>query len=364
MIVDAEALQRAHAIVASTGAPMLRWHTGPRGMDLRGVGDLFSAEAVVAGSSQAASPFNFAAPTRLTGAWLNGIRGEVIVELDESQRVVDLAAERSSITVAVELYGQDLASADNLTFDLDGLSVLSTGADLWQAIDDVSWASSLRAKSFKDQRFRAVHLSYGRVWATDTSNGAWIDLELPEDAYPMIPADLGAITKHVDMDTAVVALDPKGRLRVIDGDCDLVAPLIGGDPLANLTEHEAVIRARNGGQRCTVNSKHLHDALTRLDRVDLDELAKNANLDGRVQLSFADGCCELAVLVHGRKAIESIDAEHAGDCSMIFPIKRLRECIAFLDTDEVELSFFSIKAPVTFDAGDRHAFLMPVVTKL
>jgi len=363
VIVEAAALQRAHDIAASTGSPMIRWHTGPHGMDLRGVGPSFSAEAIVPVLDGDES-FGFAAPATLAGAWLKGVTGQIHVVFDPDQRLVALAAERSAIELAVATYGPDMLPADNLSLDTEDLTVLGVSSELWAAIEAVSWATAARSKAVNEAQWKAVHVSHGKVWATDKSNGAWIDMAIPEEACPMIPQGLGAIGKHVDMDSAVVAIDSKNRLRVIDSDCDLVAPLIAGEPLGDLMSNEQIIRTREQGYEYVVSSKELTDALARLDRVDIDELANNAGLGGRVKLDFSGGQLNLEVLVHKRRAIESIDADFGPDTFWLMPIRRLREVVDFLDAEELVIRFFSKKAPIVIDAEDRHVFLMPVTGDL
>lgn len=358
MIVEAATLQRAHDIAASTGSPMIRWHTGPHGMDLRGVGPSFSAEAIVP-VLDGDDSFSFAAPATLAGAWLKGVTGEIHVVFDPDQRLVALAAERSAIELAVATYGPDMLPADNLSLDTEDLTVLGTSSELWAAIDAVSWATAARSKAINEAQWKAVHVSYGKVWATDKSNCAWIDMDIPDEACPMIPPGLGAIGKHVDMDSAVVAIDSKNRLRVIDSDCDLVAPLIAGEPLGDLMTNAQIVRSREEGYSYVVSSKALMDALARLDRVDIDELAANAGHGGRVKLDFSGGQLNLEVLVHKRRAIESIDADFGPNAWWLVPIRRLRDAIDFLDAEELDLRFFSKKAPIVIDAGPRHVVMMP-----
>ena len=366
MIVKATDLQRAHKLAASTGSRFIRWHTPDNAtLVLRGMGPYFSGEAELP-ADEIGDPLNVAAPTALVNAWLNGINSDIAVEFDPAEKVMNLGTARSGIEVAVATHGEELSALDNLTLPRETLNVIGIGDELWGAIADVSWASALGLKSNNVPAYEAVHVSYGKVWATNRSQGAWIDMDLPEGHFPMIPAAISSLGSAVSMETAIVAIDGTNRLRVRDDWFDLAAPLVAGDPLPDHMSHAAILASRDHGATITCSSKEVTDALARLDRVDADELSSRAGMHGRVEMSSdGDGRLLLAVRVKDRKAVETIDAE-CDELRFIMPMGKLKAMLAFLATDELTIHHHggAINKPLVIDAGRRHAMMMPVAGKL
>lgn len=360
MIVDAEALARAHDVGKGTTAPFTRWHTTAKDLSLRSNGPSFYTETLI--GVEEPRPLNVAVPTALAGAWLKGIKGPVTVDLDGV--VLRLASERSSIEISTQIDGPDLAAAEHLEFGTEGLTVLGLGGDIWSAINAVSWASALGSESNNDARFDAAHCSFGKVWATDRSQGAWIDMDLPECALPMIPVELGAISKLVDVDTAVIGVDLANRLRIIAEYSDVIAPLIAGEPFPDFMDHAAIKKVREEGSSFRFSAKAFLDALRRLDRVDLDQAATKANMKARVEVACTPTQIQLSVLVDKRRATEIVDADNDGSFTTVTQIGKLRSVVKFLDVPEVTLKFSGERQPIVADAGDRHLMTMPVTGKL
>lgn len=361
MIADAQELIQVHQIVAGTGAKVVRWAVEEGWLKLRAIGASFSAEANL--SAKDMPELCVGTPTALVSSWLKGIEGEVEITFEASDRVLRFEAGHSNIEVGVITHSEDLIRANNLNLERANITVLGMGGDIWNAAEAVAWASAVGVVSNVDPRFEAVHCSYGKVWATDRSQGAWVDMDLPNEALPMIPPGLSAMAAFIDMDRAVIGVDAHNRLRVFSPVAELVAPLFAGDPFGDFMDHERIRETKAKGEVVIFTTKAMIEGLRRLDRVDQDDLAKRANVKGRVELSSGgDGQMRLSVLVDKRRATETIDCD-SGSFTTIVPLGRFRALLKFLGAEETVM-MLNGNGPITFDEDNRHAMQLPIVGRL
>lgn len=357
MIADAEELTAAHGKAATSKSQFLLWDVRGTQLTFRGSGPDYITEA----TAGVTDPFEMmvAAPTNLAAGWLRGTEGPMEIELDGP--VLRLATPRSAIEIEVITRGDEIARLANPPQGED-LEPLGITGDLWAAMKAVTWASAANTASVSDGRFKAVHLSYGKVWGVSPATGtlALIHTELPEGVCPMVPATVAALGAIVHPEALVVA-DNANRLWVLEDTASWTAPLVGGDPLEDLTANPMLDRARDG-QRTTLNVKQLNDALTRLDRVDVDEFAKQRAMSGRVQLkTLSETTLGLSVLVGKRRATEAIEV--SGDpLSKVFLLGLLRSLVGFAEgAEELEIRHVSAAngkgGQVYICHGDREAWV-------
>ena len=363
MIVDSASLAAVHRKVAATGSRDVLWTVHGSLLAFAAVGAQFSAEAslVVDGDDR----FQTAVPTALTASWLSGVEGALEVTWNDAEQVLRLDTDRSGIEIECTTQGQDFLRLLNVSTLVDDASMLSFGPEIWQAMADVAWASSVGIASNVDPRRNAVHISHGKVWAVSDGRVAQITLDLPDDVFPMVPAELAALAKLIDQETAVVSVDPSNRLLVMDSDVSYAAPLIAGEPIPDPAVLPNFIKATEG-EATVFAAKQFEDAVKRLDRVDLDDAGRKSMVGARVQIQpVDDSTLGLSVLVGKRKATEAIEYEgQPMDC--LFSLPYLRSLVSFAGTDEVAILRHPDHAkagPYYVAAGNRQAWAMGLAGK-
>ena len=363
MRVDAQTLAAVHRKVAATGSRDVLWTVKADQLFFAGVGPQFSAEATVAVQSGPFDEgFQVAAPSALTASWLSGVEGDLEVTWSEQDKVLGLGADRSSIEIECAVNGHDFLRLLNVATTVDDATALSFGSDLWQAMADVAWASAASSASNADPRRNAVHLSYGKVWAVADGAVAQVTLDLPDDVFPMIPAEVASLAKLIDTDASAVAVDSDNRLLVTDGEVSYAAPLIAGEPFPDFSQMPNFQQAVEA-PTTRFSAKAFEDAVKRLDRVDLDEAGRKSMVGARVQIQPVDeSTLGLSVLVGKRKATEAIDFDGEPiDC--VFSLPRLRNLISFAGQDEVELHHTDRTRPFYVCHGNRQAWAMGLAAK-
>jgi hypothetical protein len=361
MIFDAEAFSQIHALAAASRSDLLLWRTAGDVLHLTGIGPELRADSRI--HIEGEGELYIAVPTATVTNWLKGTSGDLEVELDGP--VLTLSTNTSQIEVGVVLRGQDIVRLSSEVPSPWDATELGLTAELWEAMDAVSWASASNFSGPADPRMRALHVVDGRVIAMNDGLGicAAVDLGVaPSETFPMIPTTVGQALASVASEEAAV-LATSERLWVVDSDATFTAALIAGEPLGNPTVRLDQFRANEVTSSFSV--KAVSDALSRLDRVDSDSVARGTDMRARVRLqTVEEGELHLSVLVGDHLATEAIEVTGA-PIDLVVGLSLFKSLLGFAldDLDAgLELHHHSgakRPGPLRIHTGNREAWVMP-----
>ena len=355
--IDAGELAAAHAKAASARTRFLLWQLSGGTLTLSGNGADFRARAKTS-VENLSGEFMVAMPSATVSAWLKGVTGPLEIEVEGV--VATFKTERSSIEVGIITHGEEIALHANWPSAEDAQVIGLTG-EVWAAINEVVWACG--TSRTEDNRARAVHIGEGAVIGMAVHVGlcAAIHMDIDiESHWPMIPPGAAEIGKWASPE-ALVVVDGRDLLHVIDDDSAWVAPMYGGEPMtAGLFERPALTLPKTEGVQTHFSRKAMLDMIARLDRVDADQAARGTDLKARVHVQADGSLLSATVRVGEHQATETIDCDGA-PVDQVFALPLLRATVNFAVNDLVTFSK-ARTGPWHMESENREAWLMGMVS--